>query len=52
MVTLTKDEALVVWAALEFIGSGNIGFEALEGYTTLEDSEVQEIAEGLLNKIK
>lgn len=51
MVTLSEDEIQVVRAALEFIGDGNIGFEALEGYTDLEDEELWEVAQGLLKRI-
>lgn len=52
MVALDEDEVKIVRGALQFIADGNIGFEALEGYTDLEDDELFDIAQNLISRIK
>jgi len=49
---LTREELDIVMALLEFVGDGNIGFEALEGYKDIDDETIWEDATALKTKIK
>lgn len=48
----TEEELQVIYAAISFVAHGNIGFEALEGYTELEDDKLWEIASNLKAKLE
>lgn len=48
-IELTSEEIQVIQACIDFIGDGNIGFEAIEGYID-EDIDPYEIKESLNQK--
>lgn len=49
---LTDEQLDILTSAMEFIGDGNIGWEALEGYTDLEGMELFEVCQDLKTKLQ
>lgn len=51
MITLTEEEVEIVKAALEFIDDSPVGFETLEGYTSLSGEELWDKAKELKKRL-
>lgn len=51
VLTLEDDEKIVLDALVRFIRDGNVGVEAIYGWTTLEDDETEDAFYSLMNKL-
>ncbi len=50
-MNFTEDELEIIRACVEFVKDGNVGFEAIEDWTDLDEEEFEEALQSLKNKL-